>query len=164
MEDRVTVVTDAQGSVIGYQGVARDITDRRELEGHLIQSQKMEAIGQLAGGVAPDFNNLLTGLIGMAALVMARMSQQDPSYSDLREVRLAADRATGLTRQLLAFSRKQILQPEVINLNAIVGNLLAMLGRLIGEDIQLKFIPAPDLGSVRADPGQLEQSLVNLAV
>jgi len=150
------------GSVPQVLGVATDITHRKQLEDQLRQSQKMEAVGRLAGGVAHDFNNLLTAILGHADLLLE--AGHDGSHADLAEIKRAAQRAAGLTRQLLAFSRKQILQPRVLDLNTVVAGVGTLLRRLIGEDIELRIVPAQGLGSVEADPGQLEQVILNLAV
>jgi signal transduction histidine kinase/ActR/RegA family two-component response regulator len=149
----------------------QDITDRRETEAALRsteeqfrQSQKLESIGRLAGGVAHDFNNLLTAMMGHTQLVLERLSDDSPIRSDLEEVRRGAERAAQLTRQLLAFSRRQVLQPKVIDLNVIVADLRIMLERLIGETIHVATDLAADLGHVRADPGQIGQVILNLVV
>jgi len=159
------------GVPVGVQGIARDITERKRLEGalreseeQLRQSQKLEAIGQLAGGVAHDFNNLLTAINGYSALALRRLGDDHPVSSYLEEIRKAGDRAANLTRQLLAFGRKQLLQPLAINLNDIVGDMINLLKRLIGEDIQLVTRPDAKLKLIKADPGQLEQVLLNLVV
>jgi signal transduction histidine kinase len=136
----------------------------RRTEAQLRQAQKLEAIGRLAGGVSHDFNNLLTAIMGYSELTISRLDETDPLRNNLREIRNASERAASLTRQLLAFSRKQVLQPKVLDLNSIVFDLQKMLGRMIGEDIQLKTNLQRDLGSVKADPGQVEQVLMNLAV
>ena len=146
------------------QGILRDISERRKLEEQLRQAIKMEAIGRLAGGVAHDFNNLLTVITGYAELALISLNSRDQLSEDLQEIQNAADRASGLTRQLLAFSRKQTQQSKVLNLNDIITELHKMLRRIIGEDIHLETIPEPDLWSVNADPGQIEQIIVNLAV
>lgn len=130
----------------------------------LQQSQKLEAVGQLAGGVAHDFNNLLTAIIGFSDLSLRRMDEDDPIRRNLEEIKKAADRAASLTRQLLAFSRKQILEPKVLDLNAVVKDMYKMLRRLIGEDMDLATRAGADLGKVKADPGQVEQILLNLVV
>jgi two-component system, cell cycle sensor histidine kinase and response regulator CckA len=138
--------------------------ERAGLEEQLQQSQKMEAIGQLAGGVAHDFNNLLMLITGNNSLAMGQIEPNHPAQSNLKEIQQASDGAVSLTRQLLAFSRRQVLQPQVLNLNEIIGRLEKMLGRLIGEDIELQMAYADELGRVKADPGQIEQVLMNLAV
>jgi two-component system cell cycle sensor histidine kinase/response regulator CckA len=142
----------------------RDITDRTALEEKLRQAHKMEAVGRLAGGVAHDFNNLLTVILGYSQIVADGVSAGSRLAESVGQIRSAADRAAGITRQLLAFSRKQVLSPKVINLNDIMMNLDSLLRRLIGEDIEVLTIPANDLGSVKADPGQIEQVLMNLAL
>jgi len=153
------------GVPVAVQGIARDVTERKQLEEQLRQSQKMEAIGQLAGGVAHDFNNLLTAINGYSSLALLRMKEDNDTVRGyLEEVRKAGDRAANLTRQLLAFGRKQMLQPVPINLNDVVADLNKMLRRLIGEDIELTAKFEPELGRIKADPGQIEQVLVNLVV
>ena len=142
----------------------RDVTDRRILEEQVVLSQKMEAIGRLAGGVAHDFNNILTAIGGYTDLLLADLAPDDQRRRDVEEIYRAAERAAALTQQLLAFSRRQVLQPKVINLNALVPEVERMLRRLIGEDILFATVLPPRLGNVRADPGQLEQVIVNLAV
>jgi PAS domain S-box-containing protein len=144
---------------------SRDITERRQLEERLRQSQKMEAIGRLAGGVAHDFNNILTVIRGYSELLLRHhLDEHDPERKDIEHIKKAGERATSLTRQLLAFSRQQILQPSVFNLNAVVADLSEMLRRLIGEDIDLVILLDKDLGQVKADPGQIEQVILNLAI
>jgi len=142
----------------------RDVTDRRILEEQVILSQKMEAIGRLAGGVAHDFNNILTAIGGYTDLLLADLPAGDHRRHDVEEIYQAAQLSAGLTHQLLAVSRRQVLQPKVINLNALVPDIEKMLRRLIGEDILFATVLHPRLGNVRADPGQLEQVIVNLAV
>ena len=149
---------------MNYIAVKQDISDFKQLEEQLRQSQKLEAIGMLAGGIAHDFNNLLTVIRGYSDLTLMRLSEEDPLHRNISEVKKAAERAAGLTRQLLAFSRKQVLQPKVLDLNAVVSELEKMLRRLIGEDIGLRTVLESDLGSVKADPGQIEQIIMNLAV
>lgn len=148
-----------------------DVTERRQAEEvlrqteeQLIQAQKMEAIGRLAGGVAHDFNNLLTAIIGYSQLALRRISPQDQLRQELDEIRKAGERAATLTSQLLAFSRKQVLQPKILDLNAVVADTSKMLNRLIGEDIRFRTTLDPGLKQVKADPGQIEQVLMNLAV
>jgi two-component system cell cycle sensor histidine kinase/response regulator CckA len=152
--------TGARGLIIN----ARDLTESRALEEQLRQAQKMEAVGRLAGGIAHDFNNLLTTIIGYTELATGRMKPEDPSRTDLSEIDKAAHRAADLTRQLLAFSRKQVLQLRVIDLNQVVSDTNKMLRRLIGEDVELVTSLEERLSSVRADTGQIEQVLLNLAV
>ncbi len=142
----------------------QDISARRQLEAQFLQSQKMEAVGRLAGGVAHDFNNLLTAITGYAELLLGDLDQGDSRRDDVAEIQKAADRAATLTRQLLAFSRKQILAPQVLDLNTVVASMDKLLQRLIGEDIDLVTILDPALGRVKADPGQFEQVVMNLAV
>ena len=143
---------------------SRDITERRTLEEQFLQSQKVQALGQLAGGVAHDFNNILTTIIGHAELMLQRLPAGDPLHGNADEIQKAAHRAAGLTRQLLAFSRKQVLQPKVIDMNSVIVEMTKMLQRLLGENIKLITNPAPELGHVKADPVQMEQVLLNLAV
>lgn len=152
------------GVPVGVQGIARDVTERKQLEEQLRQSQKLEAIGQLAGGVAHDFNNLLTVISGYSDLLLRKLPAEGPLRAHATEIKKAGDRASGLTRQLLAFSRKQILQPKVLDLNVVVSDLDKMLRRLIGEDVDLMTITEPGLGLVKADPGQIEQVVINLVV
>ncbi len=144
--------------------VVRDIGDRRRLEEQLRQSQKMEAMGQLAGGVAHDFNNLLTAITGYCQLALHNLDPNNPLCFDLKEIQKAADRAASLTKQLLTFSRKQPVAPKIVNLNVVVAEMDKMLARLIGEHIELKTTLYEPLGQVKADPGQLEQIILNLAV
>jgi PAS domain S-box-containing protein len=143
--------------------LVRNLAERRLLEDQLRQAQKMEAVGRLAGGVAHDFNNLLTAILGYSDLVLAGEPPEDVRQN-VEEVHKAADRAAALTRQLLAFSRKQVLQPRILELNDVVKNLDAMLHRVLRENVKIAFEPDPDLWRVKADPGQLEQVLMNLAV
>jgi two-component system, cell cycle sensor histidine kinase and response regulator CckA len=157
-----TLVPHAKGDEGILEGTIVDITERRSLEEQLRQSQKMEAIGQLAGGVAHDFNNLLTAILGYADLLTGRVEGQD--MEAVAEIIKAGERAASLTRQLLAFSRKQVLAPEVLDVNRLIENLEKMLRRLIGEHIELVTRLAPTLGRVRADAGQIEQVILNLVV
>ncbi len=152
------------GLLVRVWGSQRDVTEQRHLEEQFRQAQKMEAVGQLAGGIAHDFNNLLTAILGNTQLLLRDLPPGDASRSDVEEIRKASERAAALTRQLLAYSRRQLLQPEVLDLNVVVADMDRMLRRLIGEHIVLATALAPDLGRVRADPSQFEQVIVNLVV
>ena len=136
----------------------------KQRDEQLRQAQKMEAIGNLAGGIAHDFNNLLTVITGYSELVLKKMADSDPQRRKLEEIKKAGDRAAALTQQLLAFSRRQILQPKVVDVNAIISGMASMLQRLVGEDVHVNIALAPEIGSVKADPGQLEQVIMNLVV
>jgi two-component system cell cycle sensor histidine kinase/response regulator CckA len=144
--------------------ISRDITRRKQLEEQLLQAQKMEAIGKLAGGIAHDFNNLLTAIMGYSELVLVNMEPDNPHRENLEEIRLAGKRASSLTHQLLAFSRKQVLKPKILNLNQVVKGMERMLQRIIGEDIHLNSQLEPQLNKIKADNGQLEQIILNLTV
>jgi two-component system cell cycle sensor histidine kinase/response regulator CckA len=164
-------IRDATGSVIGVSRVARDLTERKKAEAalrrteeQLQRAQKMEAIGNLAGGVAHDFNNLLSVILSYSTMLAADMTPSDPRRVDLEEIEAAGKRAVDLTRQLLAFSRQQILQPRIVNLSDIVTGMERMLRRLIGADVELTVLLAPTVGKVKVDPGQVEQILMNLVV
>ena len=157
-------IVDENDEVQFIGGMGIDITERRQLEDQLRQSQKMEAIGRLAGGVAHDFNNLLTVISGYGDMIMRGLAPDDPLHGCIEEVLKAANRATSLTNQLLAFSRRQVIQPKVLDLNVLVANMDRMLRRVIGEHIELETVLTPGLGSVKADAGQLEQVIMNLAV
>ncbi|HYN06815.1 MAG TPA: ATP-binding protein [Vicinamibacterales bacterium] len=148
----------------GYVAVTRDVTERRDLEARLRQSQKMEAIGQLAGGIAHDFNNLLTAILGYAEWLGHDLAGDEKHWTQILEIQKAAERAAGLTRQLLAFSRPQMLQPSIIDLSKLVSDLVPMLGRVIGEHIDIVADVTPDLLPVLGDRSQVEQIIVNLAV
>jgi len=156
-------VRDELGTITGYVRVSIDLTERRNLEEQFRQSQKMDAVGRLAGGIAHDFNNLLTVIRLNTEIIMEGFDPTDPRSEDVKQIRSAAERASSLTRQLLAFSRKQILQPRVLDMNSVVASVEPMLRRLIGEDITIASSAAAR-GYVVADPGQLEQILVNLVV
>ncbi len=157
-------IHDERGRQIGVQGHLSDITEQKTLQAQLFHSQKMEAIGRLAGGVAHDFNNLLTAIIGYSEISLADLKKGSPAYDRVEQVLRAGERAQSLTRQLLAFSRRQILLPAVLDLNTVVDNVNKLLRRLIGEDTELIVIFSPGLWLVKADPGQIEQVIVNLAV
>jgi len=144
--------------------ILRDITERKRLEEQLRHAAKMEAIGGLAGGIAHDFNNLLTAVIGYSNLLMERMPKEGFHHEKLTQICRAAERAAGLTHQLLAFSRKQVLDVRVLDLNEVIAGMEEMLRRLIGEDIDLAIAYSPSLGKVKADPGQIEQMLMNMVI
>jgi two-component system cell cycle sensor histidine kinase/response regulator CckA len=160
----ISPVRDAAGNVVNYVAAKRDITNEMLLERQLLQAQKMEAVGRLAGGVAHDFNNLLGVITGYGDVVHRRLADEDPLKGNVEQILKASERAAGLTRQLLAFSRQQILQPRILDLNALVSNMQSMLLRIMGEDVELVQVLEPQLGAVRADPGQIDQVLMNLAV
>ncbi len=158
------LVRDAQGTVIHLMGSFLDITESKRLQAEVLQAQKMESVGRLAGGVAHDFNNLLTVMKGCLDLALESEGLDAALRNELLEVNRAANSATELTRQLLAFSRKQIIAPTILDLNDVVHRVHGMLTRLLGESIRLQVVTTPDLGSIRFDQGQAEQILVNLAV
>ena len=164
VHDKAFPVRDASGAVIGVAGVAQDVTERRALEMQLRQSQKLESIGSLAGGVAHDFNNWLTVIGGSTSLLLEKSGLDTDSAELLEEIRHASERATGLTRQLLAFSRKEIVEPQVVRMNDVVADAHRLLSRLLGEDVVLTTRLAENLLPVRVDKGQWSQVLINLAV
>lgn len=157
-------VCDASGKISYLDFFAENIGERKQLEEQFRQAQKMQAVGQLAGGIAHDFNNLLTVILGHAELIDGAILDHEAAHARLKEIKEAAERATGLTGQLLAFSRRQVLQTKVLDLNTVVGNMNQMLARLIGGNIELSFVPQPNLWPVKLDPGQIAQVLMNLAV
>lgn len=161
---RWTLVRDEEGRPTSQLVINTDVTDKKQLETQLAQAQRLEAVGLLAGGVAHDFNNLLTVILGYSEVALRSLGQAGPARELIQEVRKAGVRAAALTRQLLAFSRRQVLAPVVLDLNALVSETERMLRRLIGEDIALVTTLDPGLGPVKADPGQLEQVLMNLTV
>jgi hypothetical protein len=169
-KDGRTIEVEIAGYEIDYGGqkaelaILLDITGRRRLEDQLRQSQKMEAVGMLAGGIAHDFNNLLTIISGYSQLILVSLESKDPNRHAAEQIMKAGERAAALTRQLLAFSRRQVLQPRVLDLNKLVGSLSSMMQRLLGEDVDLRLMLPADLGRVSADPGQIEQVLMNLSV
>ncbi len=156
-------VVEIDGALL-HQSIVRDITERRELEARLRQAERMEVVGKLAGGIAHDFNNLLAAIRGYGELTRAELPPDSPALPDVDEILVAVDRATALTRQLLAFSRRQVLSPEVVDPALVIDRLLPMVRRLLGGSIELLTLHDADRGRVRVDPGQLEQVIVNLAV
>jgi PAS domain S-box-containing protein len=163
-EMNIAAVRGARGEITHFIATKQDVTERKTLEEHVRQAAKIEAVGRLAGGVAHDFNNLLTIMNGYTDLLAEELGSDHKVSDYLKEIKDAGERATTLTRQLLAFSRRQVLAPQVLDLNSVVSNLEKMLRRLIGEDIKLHTLLDPSLGRVKADPGQIEQVIMNLAV
>jgi len=157
-------VSRSETGTVTLVATSRDVTERRALEEQLRQAHRLESVGRLAGGVAHDFNNLLTVIGGRAHLILSRLRPDDPLRRDIELIKKTGARAAQLTQQLLAFSRRQVLQPKVLDLNSVVAGLESILQRLIGEHIELVTSPAPGLGAVKADPGQLEQIIMNLAL
>ncbi|HEV7703788.1 MAG TPA: PAS domain S-box protein [Gemmatimonadaceae bacterium] len=155
---------DKLGAPTGFVGIYSDETQRKQLEAQYRQAQKMEAVGQLAGGVAHDFNNLLTVIISYSQMLLADMAESSASRADVHEIKRAAERAALLTKQLLAFSRQQVLRPQILDLNVVIGDLEQMLRRLLREDISIVLSLDAELGTVAADPGQVEQIVMNLVV
>jgi len=164
MEVSASLVRDANGQPSGFRAIGRDITEKKKLEAQFHQAQKMEAIGTLTGGIAHDFNNLLTVIMGNADLALAAVSKDNPIFSDIREIKTTGERAVSLTGQLLAFSRKQIIQPRTLDLNESVEGIEKMLGRLIGEDIELVMNMETNLWHNYIDPGQIDQIIMNLVL
>jgi two-component system, cell cycle sensor histidine kinase and response regulator CckA len=160
----VTPVRDEQGVLTHFVGIMQDVSQQHRLQEQLLQAQKMEAVGRLAGGVAHDFNNILTAVLGYSELLLQRSSPSDPLHRHADEIRKSAERAAALTQQLLAFSRRQPVQLRVLNLNELVADLNKMLRRLVGENIRMVTVCSPDLDHVRADAGQLQQIIMNLVV
>ena len=165
------VLRDATGAITGHLSSGEDITERKaaqkeqiELKEQLYHSQKMEAVGRLAGGVAHDFNNMLCVITGNIVLALDSVAKQDPLYEIFEDITLAAERGSDLTRQLLTFSRKQIVEPKILDLSDLIIGMHSMLVRLIGEDIILRTIPNKTLGRIKVDPGQIEQIILNLAI
>ena len=163
-EQSITPVKDARGEIAHFVEITRDLTEKKQLEAQFLQSQKMEVVGRLAAGIAHDFNNLLNVINGTAVLASEELREGDPLRADLEDIRRAGERAASLTRQLLSFSRQQIVKPDVFDLSTLVTDLSSMLRRVIGEDIDLVVVPARSPCSVSADPGQIEQVIMNLVV
>lgn len=159
-----TVVRDDKGGIRAYRGILRDVTEQRKLEQQLLQSQKIEAIGMLAGGVAHDFNNFLMVIQGNVELGLMNLDPSHPVYESLLKIKEGTEKASGLTRQLLAFGRRQLLNPKVLNVADMIGNLSRMLSRLIGEDIELRVELRPGLSPIYADPSAMDQVFMNLIV
>jgi len=162
--ERITLLIDHDGRPYRAVGAAEDITQRKELEADLLQSQKMDSLGRLAGGIAHDFNNLLTGVLGFATLGETRRPEPDVAEHHFRQIRQAAERGGKLTQQLLSFARRQVVHPRVVNLNDLLREIEELLRRVLGEDIELVTKAARELGNVRVDPGQFEQVVMNLVV
>ena len=163
-EWKMTFLRNPQGIPIGMVGVTRDISKRKLLEKQLIPAQKMEAVARLAGGVAHDFNNFLMAIMGYSEIIMKILPLDDPLQRYAQDILMAAERTSAVTRQLLAFSRRQVLQPQILNLNGLISEIERMLRRLIPENIELEVGMEPDLGNIKADPGQIEQVIMNLVV
>ncbi|MCF8108048.1 MAG: PAS domain S-box protein [Desulfohalobiaceae bacterium] len=170
-ETNVFYLRNAENTITGFIGVIRDVSQRKQheaekekLEQQLYQAQRLESVGRLAGGVAHDFNNLLTTVTGNSEMALMDLDKADPLHELIEEIKTVGERAARLTRQLLAFSRKQILQPEVLDLNDILQDMHKMFKRTIGEHIELKTVLSPEIGTVKADPGQMEQVIMNLVV
>jgi len=157
-------LSEVDSPLLGFVCIQRDTADRKALTAQLNQAQKMEALGRLAGGVAHDFNNVLSVVLSYTDFLLDEVSSRPDLVADVREIRRAGERAAALTRQLLVFSRKETARPEIIDLNAVIANIEKMLRRTIGEDVHLLWDPTPDLPFIKADPGHLEQVLMNLAV
>ena len=171
LESNAVPLLSPTGDLMGFRGVDRDVTDRvraaeerERLTGQLQQAQKMESVGRLAGGVAHDFNNLLTVINGYSDLLLADVNPADPAHESLEQIRRAGERAASLTQRLLAFSRKQVLQPRVLNIDRVLGDLQPMLARLVGEDVDVRLDLGAPHATVHADPHQLEQVVLNLVV
>jgi PAS domain S-box-containing protein len=164
VRESARAVRDPSGAVEYYEGMIEDVTQRKSLEEQFRQAQKMEGVGQLAGGIAHDFNNLLTVISSYADMLAQSFPEGDERVEDATAISNAAARSAELTRQLLAFSRQQVLQPRVLDLNEVIADVQKILGRLLREDIEIATVFAPTLGAILADPGQVEQVIVNLAV
>ncbi|MBI5894610.1 MAG: histidine kinase, partial [Desulfobacterales bacterium] len=157
-------VRDASGKITAAIELIEDITERLSLESQFRQAQKLESVGRLAGGVAHDYNNMLSVILGYAELALNKVAPSEPVHDDLQEILKAARRSTEVTRQLLGFARKQTIAPMLIDLNDTVEGILKMLHRLIGEDIELAWLPGANLRPILMDPSQLDQIMANLCV
>jgi PAS domain S-box-containing protein len=164
MEWQVAPLRNAGGKITHFVAIQHDITARKKLEAQLFQAQKMETVGKLAGGIAHEFNSILTAIIGQSELLLGDLPPENPLVKSAAEIRKAAERAAVLTRQLLAYGRKQIFQPEILNLNAVVTGMENVLLHLMGRGVEVRFNPAAGLKSVKADVGQIEQVIVNIAL
>jgi two-component system cell cycle sensor histidine kinase/response regulator CckA len=164
VEWQIAPIRNASGKTTHFVAIQHDITERKRLETRLFQSQKMETVGKLAGGVAHEFNSILTAIIGQTELLLSDLTPDDPLGKTAQQIRIAADRAAVLTRQLLAYGRKQILQPEILDLNQVLSDLLGTLQHLMGEAVDVRIVPAIGLKTVKIDPGQMEQVIVNIAM
>ncbi len=164
VQDSSTLLRDATGRIVAYRGILKDVTDKKKLEEQLLQSQKLESLGQLTSGIAHDFNNVLGGIIGFTELALGKIENSHPVHNYLMRIYGLADRAAKITKQLLAFARRQILMPKVLDLNQLVSDILELLKRLLGEQIQIEFTPGGGLSTILADPSQIEQVILNLAV
>ncbi|OQY29292.1 MAG: hypothetical protein B6243_11390 [Anaerolineaceae bacterium 4572_5.2] len=164
LEIKLRFLRDVKGRPTGALSVARDISERKSLQAQFHQAQKMEAVGRLAGGVAHDFNNLMTAVLGYCGLALHQLDEGDLVRQDVLEIKKAGERAAALTRQLLIFSRQEALETQIVNLNYIVVNLKKMLRRLIGEHIELAAVLAENLGTIESNSGQIEQIIINLAI
>jgi two-component system cell cycle sensor histidine kinase/response regulator CckA len=161
---QVAPIRQADGTITHFMAIQHDITERKRMEARLFQAQKMETVGKLAGGVAHEFNSILTAIIGQSELLLSELPSNGVLGNSAREIRLAADRAATLTRQLLAYGRKQILQPEIIDLNRVLVDMIATLQHLMGREVDVHFVPTPGLHRVKIDPGQMDQVIVSLAM
>jgi nitrogen-specific signal transduction histidine kinase/CheY-like chemotaxis protein len=164
LEWQIAPIRDSDGKITHFVAIQRDITERKRLEARLFQSQKMETVGKLAGGVAHEFNSILTAIIGQTELLLSDLPSEDPLGKNVAEIRRAADRAAVLTRQLLAYGRKQILQPQILDLNQILNDMIGTLQHLMGNEVNVRVVPGIGLKMVKIDPGQMEQVIVNIVM
>jgi two-component system cell cycle sensor histidine kinase/response regulator CckA len=164
LEWQVAPIRGKDGAVTHFVAIQHDVTEKNQMEARLFQAQKMETVGKLAGGVAHEFNSILTAIIGQSELLLSELPGDSVLGNSAREIRLAADRAAALTRQLLAYGRKQILQPEVLDLNRVLLDMIGTLQHLMGRDVDVRFVPTPSLHHVKIDPGQMDQVIVSIAM